>query len=175
MIRRFFVLSTLLLCAAGVASAESFTFTYTGLTGSTASGTLTTTAEGGNEFLITGISDGLVDGTAITSLLNANAYEGNDNLLFFSQSTTDYLDNDGFSFATASGEVNLFDGALGYSLDATNLPDDILGSFTVTPVVSTTPEPSSFLLLGTGMLSAMSLFRRKVAGSLRQRGTARFA
>ena len=159
MIRKFLTLSTLLLCTVGVASAENFTFTYTGLVGSTASGTLTTTAESGDEFLITGIS-GLVDGTAITSLLSTNSYEGNDNLLFFP--STGYLDNDGFSFTTATGNVNLFDGALGYSLDATNLPDDILGTFTVTPAVSATPEPNSLLLLGTGLLGAIGALRRKI-------------
>jgi len=160
MIRKFLTLSTLLLCTASVASAENFTFSYTGLTGSTASGTLTATAESGDQFLITGITNGLVDGTAITSLLGTNAYEGNDNLLFFP--STGNLDNDGFSFATASGDVNLFDGALGYSLDATNLPDDILGTFTLAPAVSATPEPNSLLLLGTGLLGAIGVLRRKM-------------
>ncbi len=174
MIRKFVMFSTLLLCTAGVASAESFTFNYTGIIGSpsnTVSGILTTTEQSAGVYLITGITDGLFDGTAITSVLGTGSFvsDGNDNLLYYPAEATGiyttpaYIDYNGISFTTADGEFNLYFNGSSYALASTLNADDIYGTFALSPDVSATPEPSSLFLLGTGLLGACFMFRRKVA------------
>ncbi len=162
MIRKLLVLSTLLLCTVGIASAESFSFTYTGtlFIPNTASGIFTTTQKSPGQYLITGISDGLINGSPITSILSPGSYQGNDNLLF-NPANPGYIDYNGISFASAAGMYELYGPGESVSLVSTAGISDIGGTFTLTPAVAATPEPGSFILLGTAVLFATGLFYRK--------------
>ena len=160
-------IALLLVATAFVAArADSFDFAVNGGSGSfSGTGTFTTTSEGGGQFLITDIT-----GTGVTGLIAPNGFNGNDNLLF--PTSTPTLDSHGFSFTDVNGpdhfNVNIFDNISGYFAflqDEDNFTETIPVTFTVSPTPegpSPVPEPSSFFLLGTGILSAAVLLRRRI-------------
>lgn len=159
MLRKSLVVSALLLCTAVFAAADDFNFTFnSGL--HTATGTLVTTDLGGGEFQITDITNGMINGVAITTLDN---FAGGDNLLFV-PANPGYLDFNGFSFLDAAGnDWNIFYGSVPYELFGSDGSFDSLASFTITQVgpPPPVPEPGSLLLIGTGMLGAAGALRRK--------------
>jgi hypothetical protein len=151
------LLSALAIPAA--AHADTFDFSATGSAGGfSGSGKLTANPNGDGGFLITAI-----DGTGVTGLFAPNGFHGNDNLLFPSASPT--LDSQGFSFADVNGpdhfDVNIFNNGSGYFVflrDEDNFTETLPVTFALS---AATPEPSTFVLLGTGLLGAIGVMRRK--------------
>jgi PEP-CTERM motif len=151
------------------AHADTFNWSLTGPAASlggfpgTGSGTLTATQSSGDEWAINSIS-GIFDDSAITGLVK---FEFSDNLLF---PNSTFLDTDGLGFETANGtEVNVWSAYAPGSTDITpgnNYSEIVSGSgfgvgtFSLTPVAAT-PEPSTFALLGTGLLGAAGVTRRR--------------
>jgi hypothetical protein len=154
--------------------ADTFNFSFTG-SQFDGSGTFTATHDSGNQYTITGIS-GTVDGQTITGLLNVNAFDHNDNLLFDPGNFFGVLpfDQQGVSFQLGSGshisQVNLAEGDGFFSLftigdlnppgkggDTEEILDLYVGA--ATPAV---PEPGTLALLGTGMLAAAGAIRRRL-------------
>ena len=151
------------------AHADTFDWSLTGPAASlggfpgTGSGTLTATQSTGDEWVINSIT-GTFDDSAITGLVK---FGFSDNLLF---PNSTFLDTDGLGFETADGtEVNVWSAYAPGSTDITpgnNYSEIVSGSgfgvgtFSLTPVAAT-PEPSTLVLFGTGLLSAAGVARRR--------------
>jgi len=162
------LLAAAAICATSslAAHADTFNFDVTGSAGGySGSGVLTTTMNGSGQYLITGIT-----GNGVTGLTAPGGFHGNDNLLF--TTSAPFVDANGFSFTAESGpdhfDVNVFNNGSGYFAffrDEDNATDTLPITFNVTPAASPVPEPSTLLLIGTGILGAAGSVRRKVLGS----------
>jgi hypothetical protein len=160
------------------AFADTFSFTYTDGSTADATGTLTGTGGSNGVFdLTSGTIDVSYDGGAIlTGELDTNpadmaAWGNADNLLYPSSNSPNglLLDDQGLEFLLSNGVlVNMWGGD-----DNGNVNPATLANYSVTQQdwvdypgtfdVSETPEPSSLLLLGTGLVGLAGLARRKLA------------
>ena len=157
------LVTTVALLATGLAAhADSFSYTLNGgTTGFTGSGTLTATEVGSTGAYL--ISD--ITGTGVTGLINPGNYDGNDNLIYPSAPT--FVDAEGFAFTDVNGPdtFNVDIHSVGASYFATFTDEDnFTGTVPVTfSVAAATPEPSSFALLGTGLIGAFGILRKRFA------------
>lgn len=146
-------------------AARADTFSYTlngGASGFSGTGTLTgNPSSTAGADLITAIT-----GTGVTGLISPGAYAGNNNLLF--ATSTPIFDSHGLAFTdqNTSGvyEVNLHSVGTSYFATITdndNFTATLPVQFSITSAV--TPEPSTFALLGTGLLSLTGLVRKRRA------------
>ena len=161
------------------AHADTFTFASTGLTFGNGSGTITAVADSSlpNAFEVTGIS-GTIDGQAITGLLPCAAYDPSDpcsssgdsflydNLLYPSGTglfSLQLLDDSGIGFVLADGVDADFAAYGTHQSDyVTNVAHD--NAHVVDFVL--TPEPGSFILLGTGLLGIGGVVGRRSSRKL---------
>lgn len=178
------------LATAPAALADSFDYTYT-QGGVTATGTLTgsLTSSGvyditSGTITLTDLSNASIDGsgTLVPIQSNGDFSTGGGTILAFSSPTDTNLDpgqnpeidvDGAFTFDLTSGAgagSGVFIGSVGandYQMFAGNWTIDDLnggGTFSTTPI-SPTPEPSSLLLLGTGLLGAAETARRKLVAN----------
>jgi hypothetical protein len=148
-----FALSSLLLLPA-ISQAETFSFSALGSGGGySGSGLLTADNNGDGSFTLTAIT-----GSGITGIIAANEFMGNDNLLF--PTNARLVDVNGFAFSVLQGgllySVNIFSTVAGYEAIALNSDGDFSDepvSFSLQSATAVTPEPSSFILLATGLSS----------------------
>ena len=178
---RPFVVTAALLLVGTAAHAATFQFSF----GSSSSafsglGTLTTgTLEAPGEYLIasvTGTAETTPNGPELTiasilapgdfpTISNGGTFPANDNTLFVANGVGT-LSQDGLSFALQNGaQINLYNDGPGLDalLERSNgalVNEDV--PVTITSV-ATTPEPSTFALLGTGLLGFAGVLKRRLA------------
>jgi hypothetical protein len=182
--RALFVLSLLLAFSLTPkkAYAEDFDITWSGTYGN---GFLlvAATAEGSGEFLITAIISGEQNGQAITALLPVNTFYSNSNDI--NPFASPLVDGGGIAFAVGSTDYTIYDNVpykgagltewectgppmSGTNMGACNAYGDgfQLTSLNIAPAAAVAPEPSSFVLLGSGVVGLVGLFRRKLLTQL---------
>ncbi len=158
------------LLAVSVASADTIAIAFSG-PGVAFSGTLYGTNNNNGTWTITGIN-GLYNAIPVTTVIptGTDPHFIYDNLYFYPANPT-YWDNAGLLFDVPSvGEVNLCYvggapcGNAGYTAIVWDGTGYTFNSVTSYSFGAPVPEPTSLLLMGSGLLTAAGVVRRKLMG-----------
>ena len=162
-----FLFAALALATVGstVARADTFSFSFgtAGVDPFNGSGFLIGSNIAPNEFQITSVTGTTNTGNGtnrvIAGIAPVGTFEINDNILFTTAGLPSFSYK-GLSYVLANGAmVNLFD-TNGEILQRTS--GAIVSETLPVNITAVTPEPSSMLLLGTGMLGTLGVLRRRL-------------
>ena len=144
---------------AALADTFSFNFGTAGVSAFNGSGTLTAPGQ----YLITSVTGTTNTGNGtklvISGIDGLNTFEGNDNILFLTAGSF-FFDDGGLSYSLANGAmVNLF---LGSGEILERVSGVTVSQSAPINITAVTPEPSTLLLMGTGMLGTLGVLRRRL-------------
>ncbi len=148
---------------AALADTFSFSFGTAGVTAFNGSGTLTGSLTAPGQYRITSVTGTTNTGNGTNRVISGvdglNAFEGNDNILYMTPGSF-FFDDGGLSYGLANGAmVNLF---LGSGEILQRVSGVTVSQSAPISVTAVTPEPSTLLLMGTGMLGTLGVLRRRL-------------